>query len=71
MEVIYWISSFLIIFGMVGYPLSLLILDKIYINRHNTKDYTYVPTVTLLVVAHNEEKVIRKKLENILQLVVD
>lgn len=68
MEVIYWLSGFLIVFGMIGYPLSLLILDKAYRKSYNIKDYNYLPTVTLLIVAHNEEKVIKDKLENVLHI---
>jgi len=32
------------------------------------KDYNHQPTVTVMVVAHNEEKVILEKLNNILEL---
>lgn len=53
---------------MIGYPLSLKILRIIYRNRHLIKDYSYQPTVTVMVAAHNEEKVIRKKLENLIGL---
>jgi len=53
---------------MIGYSLSLKILRRIYKNRHLIKDYSYQPTVTVMVVAHNEEKVIRNKLENIKNL---
>lgn len=53
---------------MIGFPLSLRVLRKIYKNRTLKKDYNYEPTVTVMVVAHNEEKVIKKKLENIINL---
>ena len=53
---------------MIGYPLSLRIIDKFYKNRKLKKDYSYHPTVTVMVVAHNEEKVIRDKLKNLLEL---
>ena len=43
---------------MVGYPLSIKLLGKIYNNRKLEKDYSHQPTVTIMVVAHNEEKVI-------------
>lgn len=68
MEFIYWISIVLIIFAMIGYPLSLLILDKVYKDKNDKRNYTYKPSVTILIVAHNEEKIIRRKLENILQV---
>ncbi len=53
---------------MVGYPISLKVLKRIYKKRTLKKDYTYEPTVTVMVVAHNEEKVIQEKLKNILKL---
>lgn len=68
MEFIYWTSIVVIVFAMIGYPLSLLLLDKVYKNKICKLDYSYKPSVTILIVAHNEEKVIREKLENVLQI---
>lgn len=63
--IIFWISLIIIVWAMVGYPLSIRILGKI-ISRDNSRDYSLLPTVTVMVVAHNEEKVIEKKLRNLL-----
>lgn len=52
---------------MAGYPIFLLLLSKI-IKREDELDYSYEPTVTVMVVAHNEEKVIKDKLDNIVNL---
>lgn len=52
---------------MIGYPVSLIILDKIF-KKENKKDTSYEPTVTIMVVAHNEEKVIADKLQNLLDI---
>lgn len=68
MEIVFWLSGVLIFFGIIGYPLSLMILDKIFKNKKNEKNYDYVPNVTLLIVAHNEEKVIKQKLENVIKI---
>lgn len=65
---IFYFNFFLIIWGMIGYPLSLRLLRWVYRNRTLKKDYTYQPTVTVMVVAHNEEKVICEKLNNIINL---
>lgn len=65
--IFFWISAFIIFWANVGYPLSILILGKI-IKRKNKKINNYEPTVTIMIVAHNEEKVIEKKLENILKI---
>lgn len=65
--VIWCIAVFVIFWAMVGYPVSLVFLNKIF-KRENKKDYTYEPTVTVMVVAHNEEKVIEEKLQNLLKI---
>ena len=41
------------------------IFSKFYKKRRLVKDYSYQPSVTIMVVAHNEEKVIGEKLENL------
>lgn len=66
MKIIFWVSAFAIFYPMIGYPLTLLLLDKI-IKRKNTKDYTYKPKVSVIISAYNEEKVIEKKLNNIIR----
>lgn len=64
---IWWVSVFVIVWAMIGYPISLLVLDKC-INRENVKNTSYEPTVTIMIVAHNEEKIIRDKLNNLLTI---
>lgn len=65
---IFYLCAFIIFWAMIGYPFSLRLLRKIYQNRSLKKNYNYEPTVTVMVVAHNEEKVIKDKLENIINL---
>lgn len=67
-KIIFFISVFVIFEAMVGYPISLKILSKILKDKKNKKNKNYEPTVTLMIVAHNEEKVILKKLENSISL---
>lgn len=64
-KILFWIVAFIIIWAMIGYNVSLKILSKIFKNRHLEKDYSFKPMVSIMIVAHNEEKVIHKKLENI------
>ena len=66
MIIIWCICAFIVVWAMVGYPVFLQILDKLIKAPQIKKDYSYVPTVTILVVAHNEEKVIWEKLENLM-----
>lgn len=67
-KIFFYISGFIIFWAMIGYPLSIKIIGKIYKNKKIEKDYTHQPTVTVMVVAHNEEKVILNKLNNLINL---
>jgi glycosyltransferase involved in cell wall biosynthesis len=65
LKILWGMSAFIIFWAMMGYPASLVVLKKL-IRRQNKKDESYEPTVTIMVVAHNEEKVIGEKLANLL-----
>lgn len=67
-EVVFFASILGIFWAMVWYPIALNILGKLYRHRHNIKDYTYRPNITVMVVAHNEESVILDKLNNLVKL---
>ena len=64
----WFICAFIIVWAMIGYPLFLKMIDKFIKAPSIKKDYEYMPTVTILVVAHNEEKVIKEKLENLINI---
>ena len=66
--VVFFLSAFVVAYAMVGYPLLLKFLDKILRPRPIERATGYEPTVTYMIVAHNEETVIEKKLENAIQL---
>ena len=68
LKIIFWVAIFVIFWANIGYPLSLLILNKIFKDKKCKKNYAYEPTVTVMIVAHNEEKVIEEKLLNVLNL---
>jgi len=67
-KILFFLSTFIIVWAMVGYPLSLTYIGRAYKSRELQKDYNHQPTVTVMVVAHNEEKVIVEKLHNIIEL---
>ena len=67
-KILFYISGFNIVWAMIGYPVSLKCIGKLLKNRELKKDYSHQPTVTVMVVAHNEEKVILEKLNNIIKL---
>lgn len=64
MKIIFYIVGFAIFYAMIGYTITLMILDKI-MKRKNDKDLSYKPFVSIIISAYNEEKVIERKLENI------
>lgn len=66
-QIIFWLAVFNILFANLLYPISILMLEKL-IKRKNKKLKEYEPTVSLMIVAHNEEKVIKDKLENAISL---
>ncbi len=63
-QILFWVSAFIIVWAMFGYKYSLKILGKIFVMRKPEKSYEFKPHVTILIVAHNEEKVILEKLNN-------
>lgn len=67
-EIILWTSIFLIFYSFIGYPFSLFILDKVIKEKKNKVDTDLRPSVSIIIPAHNEEKVIGRKLENLISL---
>lgn len=67
MKTLWFISSFLLIYIYVGYPIILWFLAWLFPRSHKM-DENLEPAVTLIISAYNEEKIIKKKLENALQL---
>lgn len=67
-KILFYINLFIIVWAMIGYPFSLRVIGRLYKKRRLSKNYSHLPTVTVMVVAHNEEKVIEEKLNNIITL---
>ena len=59
-------SLFLVLFAYFGYPLTLLLIAQV--RSQEVKKSLFIPSVTLIITAYNEEKRIREKLENTLSL---
>ena len=62
------ISAFTAFYAMVGYPIVLLLIDKLKKPQKHSKDYGYEPTISYMITAHNEEEIIQKKLENSIEI---
>lgn len=68
LKIMFWFAVFVIFWANFGYYGSVIILDKLLKPKEIKKNYNYKPKVTLMIVAHNEEKVIKNKLENAISL---
>lgn len=44
LEIIWWVAVFTVFWAMVGYPVSLVLLNRLF-KKENVKDYEYEPTV--------------------------
>ena len=64
--ILFWLSMLFILYVYLGYPLILAGLARL---RRKPVEYPiYLPKVTILIAAHNEQAVIASKLENTLAL---
>ena len=69
-EILFLISALIIAYVYAGYPIILILIDKIK-NKSNTEtqnEEIELPKVSLIIAAFNEEGVIQEKIENSLQL---
>jgi cellulose synthase/poly-beta-1,6-N-acetylglucosamine synthase-like glycosyltransferase len=72
MEVLFWISLFIVFYTYIGYGMLLFLLVKcrqaIKGKRRIDENISQLPTLTLIVAAFNEEDFIEAKIENSLAL---
>ena len=66
-KICFCLATFLFLYVFVGYPLILIVLSKLFPKKHTYSDQ-FLPSVTLIISAHNEERVIEEKLLNTLAL---
>jgi len=66
MDFLFYISVFMVFFAYFGYPLTLAIIGKFV--SFTPKRERIEPSVTLIITAYNEERRIRKKLENTIKI---
>lgn len=65
-EAIFWGSAFLIFYVYIGYPVLVFLLSLLF-SRPVRKD-NYTPKVSVIIAAHNEERDLAAKLDNMLAL---
>jgi len=71
LEIIFWLSIGLIVYAHLGYPLCLLILDRLRGSKGSRRDPEAPQTpkqVSLIIAAYDEEAVIADKVANALEL---
>jgi cellulose synthase/poly-beta-1,6-N-acetylglucosamine synthase-like glycosyltransferase len=66
LEIVFWASLAALAWTHIGYPLAVAALARL--RPRPAQRGAILPTVTLVVPAHNEEDVIERKLENVLAL---
>lgn len=64
--ILLYLLSFLLIWQFVGYP-SLMAIVALK-SKPKNKDYSFQPFVSIIVPTYNEEKVIEKRIENLVEL---
>lgn len=65
---VFCICAIIIFYAMIGYPCLLKFINAIKKPMPIKKDRSLLPIVSYMIVAHNEEKVIKDKLNNTLEL---
>ena len=65
-NILFWISVFLIMHTYVFYPLMLMTFIKVIRKQNINRSEDYTPFVSVLMAIHNEENVIRKKIESLI-----
>lgn len=66
-ETIILLTLLLVLYAYLGYPILLMLMARLFPQPHQV-DENRTPSVTLIISAYNEEKVIADKLENCLRL---
>jgi cellulose synthase/poly-beta-1,6-N-acetylglucosamine synthase-like glycosyltransferase len=67
MEIIFWFSIGAIFYAYFGYPLVLMLMKHNYDDMVIT-DVVFEPGISIIIPAHNEERVIEEKIQNTLGL---
>ena len=67
-EVLFWLSLAVPLYGYLGYPLLLSLCHLLICRRASRPDDAFTPSVSIVLAAYNEVTCIRSKLENCLTL---
>lgn len=67
MQLIFWLLLIIIFYVYIGYPLSILFVSRMRMIRVDI-DTKYIPKISLIIAAYNEEQIIEAKIRNSLAL---
>ena len=67
LAIVFIISLFAVLWTYIGYQIFLIPLSKFFRKKHCFDDM-FLPSITLLIAVHNEQKAIKAKIENSLSL---
>ena len=65
---IFWVSAIILGYTYLGYPVLVALLARLKPRRVSAQQISELPRVSLIIAAHNEERVIREKIENSLSI---
>src|SRR5580698_7419276 len=68
LEIVFWLCAGLIVWTQVGYAIALAALARVLGRSATIGQTAQLPSVSLIVAAHDEESVIAAKVENALAL---
>ncbi|RZQ54965.1 glycosyl transferase [Pseudoalteromonas phenolica] len=67
MILFFWLLVLLLVFPLVLYPISLWLISKFYPSNDVELSKSFEPEIAVIISAYNEELIIEKKLDNILE----
>jgi len=67
-KILFWFSLAVVVYSYFLYPFFLFVFARFFGHSSNTGTDDYLPQIGVLVPAYNEEKVILRKIENILSM---
>lgn len=65
---LFWISAIILVYTYLGYPVLIALLARLKTRRVLSGQNPELPKVSLIIAAHNEEKVIGEKIKNSLNI---
>ena len=69
-QIIFWLSVLVIFYNYAGYALILFVINRLRPKKTSPETESFVPSVSFIVAAFNEEDCIEKKILNSLNVYI-